>query len=120
MRNFGAVAASPLTVEVATEQFKAEEKQRVFGIIPNFYVSYDSDRAPLTTGMKFQLALKISADPSYGCGSLFCTHSQASWKYSELWPRLGSIWEAPWRTGRREATVETPIHQSRCRTCYRP
>ncbi|MGB8581513.1 MAG: hypothetical protein WCD47_11880 [Candidatus Sulfotelmatobacter sp.] len=29
-------------VQVATEQFKAEEKQRVFGIIPNFYVSYES------------------------------------------------------------------------------
>jgi Carboxypeptidase regulatory-like domain len=28
-------------VEVAAEQFKAEEKQRVFGVIPNFYVSYD-------------------------------------------------------------------------------
>ena len=30
-------------VEVATEQFKAEEKQRAFGIIRNFYVSYESD-----------------------------------------------------------------------------
>ena len=50
-------------VEVATEQFKAEEKQRIFGIIPNFYVSYDSDAAPLTAGMKFQLALKVSTDP---------------------------------------------------------
>ena len=35
-------------VEVATEQFRAEEKQRVFGIVPNFYVSYESDPAPLT------------------------------------------------------------------------
>jgi hypothetical protein len=50
-------------VEVATQQFKAEEKQRIFGIIPNFYVSYESDPAPLTTKMKFELALKVSADP---------------------------------------------------------
>src|SRR6266496_3404291 len=35
-------------VKVATEQLKAEEKQRVFGIIPNFYVSYENDPAPLT------------------------------------------------------------------------
>ena len=35
-------------VEVATEQFKSEEQQRAFGIIPNFYVSYESDPAPLT------------------------------------------------------------------------
>src|SRR6266404_9942749 len=30
-------------VEVATEQLKAEEKQLVFGVIPNFYVSYEKD-----------------------------------------------------------------------------
>jgi hypothetical protein len=50
-------------VEVATEQFKAEEQQRVFGIIPNFYVNYDQNAEPLTAKMKFQLALKVSADP---------------------------------------------------------
>ncbi|HWO29186.1 MAG TPA: carboxypeptidase-like regulatory domain-containing protein [Candidatus Acidoferrum sp.] len=50
-------------VEVATEQFKSEERQRIFGIIPNFYVSYESDPAPLTAKMKFQLALKVSTDP---------------------------------------------------------
>lgn len=50
-------------VEVATEQFKSEEGQRIFGIIPNFYVSYESDPAPLTAKMKFELALKVSTDP---------------------------------------------------------
>jgi hypothetical protein len=55
-------------VEVATEQFQAEEKQRLFGFIPNFYVSYDSDPAPLTTKMKFKLALKVSADPISAAG----------------------------------------------------
>ena len=55
-------------VEVATEQFRAEEKQRVFGIVPNFYVSYESNPAPLTTAMKFKLALKVSADPVTAAG----------------------------------------------------
>jgi hypothetical protein len=32
-------------VEIATEQFKAEERQRVFGIIPNACVSYENDPA---------------------------------------------------------------------------
>src|SRR5499427_10307821 len=45
-------------VQVAAEQLKAEERQRVFGIVPNFYVSYEKDPAPLTAKMKFQLALK--------------------------------------------------------------
>jgi len=55
-------------MHVATEQFKAEEKQRIFGIIPNFYVSFESDPAPLTAKMKFKLALKVSVDPVTAAG----------------------------------------------------
>ena len=52
------------STEIATEQVKFEETQRVLGIIPNFYVSYEGDNtAPLTTKMKFKLALKVSHDP---------------------------------------------------------
>jgi hypothetical protein len=50
-------------IEAATEQLRVEEKQRVLGFIPNFYVSYDSSAAALTARMKFQLALKVSIDP---------------------------------------------------------
>jgi hypothetical protein len=49
-------------VEVAAEQFKSEEKQRVLGILPNFYVTYDPEAEPLTTKLKFELALKVSTD----------------------------------------------------------
>ncbi|MGB2603263.1 MAG: carboxypeptidase regulatory-like domain-containing protein [Candidatus Sulfotelmatobacter sp.] len=49
--------------EIAAQQLKVEEQQRIFGIIPNFYVAYDRDAAPLTAKMKFQLALKVSFDP---------------------------------------------------------
>jgi hypothetical protein len=48
--------------EVATEQVKIEETQRVFGIIPNFYVVYDPSPMPLTPKLKFHLALKTSTD----------------------------------------------------------
>ncbi len=52
------------TVQIASQQIKAEETQRVLGIIPNFYVSYEGENtAPLTTKMKFQLAFKVSYDP---------------------------------------------------------
>jgi hypothetical protein len=50
-------------VEVATKQVKIAEQQRVFGIIPNFYVVYDHDAAPLTTKLKFHLALRTAIDP---------------------------------------------------------
>lgn len=77
-------------VEVATEQFKAEEKQHVFGIIPNFYVSYENDPAPLTTKMKFQLALKVSTDPVTAAGTFFV----ASAKQAGNTPDYGQGWGA--------------------------
>lgn len=50
--------------ETARRQIKAEETQRVFGIIPNYYVSYDgTNAARMTAKMKFGLALKASYDP---------------------------------------------------------
>jgi Carboxypeptidase regulatory-like domain len=49
--------------EIAREQVKAEEQQRIFGIVPNFYVVYDHNAAPLTTKLKFQLATKVLYDP---------------------------------------------------------
>ena len=55
-------------VQVATEQLNAEEHQRVFGFIPNFYVSYEKNPAPLTAKMKFQLALTVSTDPVTAAG----------------------------------------------------
>lgn len=50
-------------VELAETQMAAEEKQRVLGFIPNFYVSYVPNAAPLTPKLKFKLALKTSIDP---------------------------------------------------------
>ncbi|PYX52694.1 MAG: carboxypeptidase regulatory-like domain-containing protein, partial [Acidobacteria bacterium] len=50
-------------VEVAAEQMKIEETQRVLGAIPNFYVSYIPNAAPLNSKQKFQLAWKTSIDP---------------------------------------------------------
>jgi hypothetical protein len=50
-------------VEIAEEQIKEEEKQRVLGFVPNFYVSYVPDAAPLTSKQKFELAWKTTVDP---------------------------------------------------------
>jgi len=52
------------TVEIAQEQMKEQEKQRVLGVIPNFYVTYEGeDTAPLNTRQKFELAWKSTLDP---------------------------------------------------------
>jgi hypothetical protein len=55
------VGLSP--VEVAQEQVQDEEKQRVLGFIPNFYVSYAPHPAPLSSKQKFALAWKTTVDP---------------------------------------------------------
>jgi hypothetical protein len=49
--------------ELATEQVHAEEKQRLLGIIPNFFVSYQPNAAPLSAAQKFQLGWKTVIDP---------------------------------------------------------
>jgi hypothetical protein len=49
--------------ELANVQVKEQEKQRVFGVIPNFYVSYEPIPAPLAPKHKFELAWKSAIDP---------------------------------------------------------
>jgi hypothetical protein len=50
-------------IEVAEDQIKVQEKQRVLGFVPNFYVSYIPDAAPLAPKQKFELAWKTMLDP---------------------------------------------------------
>ncbi len=50
-------------IEVAQDQVKAQEKQRVLGVFPNFYVSYVPDAVPLTPKLKFRLAWRTMVDP---------------------------------------------------------
>ncbi len=59
------------TEEIATEQLKIEEQQRVLGFIPNFYVVYDKHPAPLTPKLKYKLAIKTMTDPVTFMGSAF-------------------------------------------------
>ena len=49
--------------EIAEAQVHLEEKQRVLGVFPNFYVSYVSDPMPLTPKQKYELALHTLVDP---------------------------------------------------------
>jgi Carboxypeptidase regulatory-like domain len=49
--------------ELAEVQIEDQEKQRVFGFVPNFYVSYVGDAAPLSPRLKFRLAWKSASDP---------------------------------------------------------
>jgi hypothetical protein len=60
----GAVDVALSRHDIAGEQLKVEEKQRLNGIFPNFKVSYIPDAAPLSAGQKFQLAWATTIDPA--------------------------------------------------------
>jgi hypothetical protein len=70
-----ATANMELTVRptelIAAEQIRAEEKQRLVGVFPNFYTSYVYDAAPLTAKQKFSLATRGTFDPVAMIGVAF-------------------------------------------------
>jgi len=49
--------------QIAEAQINQEEKQRVVGVFPNFYVSYLSDPVSLDPRQKFELAARTLIDP---------------------------------------------------------
>jgi hypothetical protein len=65
------VTVTTSTEQIAVEQVRVAEQQRVLGFIPNFYVVYDRNPVPLTTKLKFSLALKTSIDPVTFIGAAF-------------------------------------------------
>ena len=69
-------------VEIAQAQIRDEEKQRVLGFIPNFYVSYISNPAPLSPKQKMELAYRTTLDPiSVGVSALVAGIQQANNTY---------------------------------------
>ena len=70
---------------VAAEQIRAAEKQRLMGVIPNFYTSYILDAAPLTAKQKFLFAVRGTFDPvsmvgvGFGAGIEQATNAYAGY-----------------------------------------
>jgi Carboxypeptidase regulatory-like domain len=60
-----AVTVGYSSKEVAQQQVKAEEQQRVLRFLPNIYVTYDPHPEPLTSKMKFHLMYKGLTHPSF-------------------------------------------------------
>jgi len=75
--------------ELAEVQIKEQEKQRVLGFIPNFYVSYVPNAVPLKPKQKFELAWKSAVDPFtfLGVGALAAV-DQATNRWSGYGPGI--------------------------------
>ena len=49
--------------QVAESQVEAQERQRALGFVPNYYLSYIWDAAPMTPKLKYELAFRSLFDP---------------------------------------------------------
>ena len=88
--------------QIATQQVEIEEKQRVLGVIPNFYVVYDKNAVPLTAKLKFRLALRTSVDPIAIAGSAFIAaidHASDTPDYGQGWTAYGQRFGANYANG---------------------
>jgi hypothetical protein len=57
------IDVTPSVVEIADREIKEQEQQRVFGVVPNYFLSFNPDAAPLNVRQKFHLTWKARADP---------------------------------------------------------
>jgi hypothetical protein len=77
------VRVVPKRFEMAEDEIKEEEKQRVLGVIPNFYVTYVPNPVPLGPRQKFELAWKTTVDPvSFGITGVIAGVQQAQNDFS--------------------------------------
>jgi hypothetical protein len=64
--------------QLAAEQVKQQEKQRIAGVVPNFNVSYNENALPLSPRQKLHIALRTAVDPvSFAVAGVDAARSQA-------------------------------------------
>ena len=107
------------TEEIAREQVKIAETQRVLGFIPNFYVSYEKEFVPLTPKLKYRLAFKVMSDPVTFLGSAFLAgidQAADTPDFQQGWKGYGQRWGAHYANGFTDimiggAVLPTLLHQ---------
>jgi hypothetical protein len=71
--------------ELAVEQLKAETKQRLLGVFPDYFVTYEPNAAPLTAAQKFELGWRTIFDPvTIGFSAITAGIEQARNSYHEF------------------------------------
>jgi GNAT superfamily N-acetyltransferase len=86
--------------ETSADQLKAEEKQRLLGVVPQFNVVENGQALPLTAGQKWHLALKSAIDPFYigeaflagGYSEVADTNNGYGWGPAGYFKRVGSTY----------------------------
>ena len=101
-----AVTVSYSSKEVAAQQLKAEEQQRVLAFIPNTYVTYEPHPEPLTTGMKFHLAYKSLTNPVFFARTAAWAGVQQAADTPGQWPQGAKGYGKRLGAGFADATTE--------------
>jgi len=94
------VTVTLTTEELAETELHNELHQRVFGVLPNFYTSYQWNAAPLTAKQKFKLTAHAATDPVFlGITGITAGIEQAQNTYPEYgggpagyWKRYGAAY----------------------------
>lgn len=87
------VTVTVTTEEIAEAELHSELKQRVFGVLPNFYTSYQWDAAPLTPKQKLKLTLHAATDPVFlGTTAITAGIQQAHNTYPEYGDGPAGYW----------------------------
>jgi hypothetical protein len=77
------VDVTPTNEEVAQQQIRQQEQQRLFGVLPNFFVTYDPNAVALNVRQKFELSWKSRLDPAqFGVVAIVAGIQQARGDYS--------------------------------------
>ena len=107
------------TEVIAQMQIKAQEKQRVLGVLPNFYTSYIWNTAPLNTRQKFSLSTRDLLDPvslvgvaaTAGLERISTIRARTGGR-----PRLHQLRHRCWHPGRRHhlSGVRLEAHHDTC------
>jgi len=89
--------------QIAVQQVEIAEQQRVLGIVPNFFVIYDSKNAvPLTAKLKYKLSLRVSVDPIRVLAAAFLggvNQAADTPDYGQGWKSYGQRMGAAWTDG---------------------
>lgn len=73
--------------ELAEQQLQIAEQQRIGGVIPNFYSSYDWNAPPMLAKQKFQLSIRSIFDP---VAFLAVAGIAGAEQYQNIFPAYGS------------------------------
>jgi hypothetical protein len=75
------------STQLAELEIKEAEKQRVFAVVPNFFVSYNWKAQPLSARQKFELALHATLDPTH---FVFAAAAAGVQQARDTYPGFGS------------------------------